>query len=160
MAQRNEVDDLLDGTLDDLADMPEFVVPHAGSYIADIVAFERKEINEKVGVELKLRFKELLEAADPSEVEESPQTMPIEASTMFFFYNDDGTKNELGQGQFKNIVAAMKEAVGGSTNSEVMANSVGAEVAVTTTVRVHKEDKKKALKEQRRYMGIKLLVPN
>ena len=145
----NDIDALLDGTLDDLADIPEFVVPNPGSWIAEIISFETKEINKMKSPELKLKFTELIEAADESL---EPQALPLEAGTLYSFFYEDGKPNEFAQGSFKEIIAALKPVVGGDKNSEVMANSKGAMVAVTTGVRLDKKDSTK------RYLQIKQLT--
>lgn len=135
-----DIDALLDGTLDDLADLPEWTVPNPGSYIAEVKSFEVKDINGQKSPEIKLLFTELIEAADESL---EPQTLPIEAGMLFMFFTKDGKPNEMGQGQFKEIIAALKPVVGGDKNSEVMANAKGAMVAITTGVRQDKNDKDK-----------------
>lgn len=155
MSNAAAVNALLDGTLDDIADLPEFVVPNAGTYEATILKFEPKEINEQTAIDFQLRFDNLLEAADGND---EPQTLPIEAGTAFFLLNDDGTPNELGQGQWKEVMKAISDHVEGTTNTEKMASAVGLQVVVTTGVRVHKEDKKKAKADQRRYMQLKQVI--
>lgn len=151
MSADSNLDMLLDGTLDDVADMPEFVIPNSGTYLTGVKSFGPKKVNDKTGIEIVLIFKELLEAADESA---DPQTLPIEASTMFFLTNDDGSANELGQGQWKMFLAVCAEITGESTPRSIMAASAGVDLIVTSSHRVHKDDKKKPVEDQRRYLKI------
>lgn len=150
----NEIDALLDGTLDDLADMPTFKVPLPGTYMASIVSFEVKDVNGVKCPEIKLNFRELLEAADGVREEAlAEQTLPLEASQLFTFYTKEGKPNEMGQGQFKECCGSLKEATGAEKNSEIMAASKGMDVAVTIKTRADKTDK------DRLYMTIVSLIP-
>lgn len=150
----NEIDALLDGTLDDLADMPTFKTPLPGTYMASIVSFEVRDVNGVKAPEIKLNFRELLEAADGvSETALAGQTLPIESSQLFTFFTKEGKVNEMGQGQFKETCGALKEATGCEKNSEIMAASKGMDVAVTIKTRADKNDKDKL------YMTIVSIIP-
>lgn len=152
MSQDQNIQALLDGTLDDVADLPEFIIPNAGTYLAEVKFFGAKKVNDKTGIEFAAVFKELLEPADAND---EPQQLPIEANTMFFLFNEDGTPNELGQGQWKELLKVCKEITGAEKNTEIMEQSKGIELILTTGVRVHKDDKKKPVDQQRRYLQIK-----
>lgn len=80
------LNDLLNGSLDDLPDMPAFVTWPAGAYRC-LVSCELKEIADKPVVEAKYTLKEVLEMASPDAV------VPVLGSTnseAFFLDNDLG----------------------------------------------------------------------
>lgn len=130
------IDDLLDGTLDDLADAPSFKPFPAGAHICKI-NWEVKKIGESPAVELKLTHVSTAELANEADV------MPAAGDTTsvaFILKKKDGTKNELGEGQWKEILASLKEGGLQGSNREVMAASEGMEVLVVTIVRTDKRD--------------------
>ncbi len=140
MSNAEQLAALLDGTLDDVADMPEFVNPNPGTWLVEVKKFSIEEINKQHVPKISLVFTELIEANDPA-VE--PQTLPIEANAAFFLYNEDGSANEFGQGNFKMFLAPLKEITGAGSNREVMEASVGAQLIVTTGLREDKKEKGK-----------------
>lgn len=151
MADLNvNIDDLLDGTLDDLADAPSFKPFAAGAHQCKL-NWEVTAINEIPTVKLKLTHVATLELVTDTDV------APVAGDTTevaFMLKKNDGTKNELGEGQWKAILASLKEGgVGGegATNREVMAASENMEVVVVTTVRVNKKDPQ----DIKYYTGIK-----
>ena len=124
------IDSLLDSTLDDLADLPEFLLAPSGAHRATIKSFVVKKIGEKQMPELTFTAIETVELADPTE--DQPLTPGTEYSVVF------GLDNEYGQGAFKEVMKALTPAVGGGSNREVMENSKGTEVL---TVMLKKADK-------------------
>ncbi|MND61131.1 hypothetical protein D3C80_523790 [compost metagenome] len=62
----------------------------------------------------------------------------------FLKYKDKQTQeivpNKVGQGQLKEILAVLAATFGGASPREIMANSEGANVAVTLKVRASKDD--------------------
>lgn len=124
------IDSLLDSTLDDLADLPEFLQAPTGAHRAIIESFDLKKIGEREMVELKFKAIETVELGNPTE--DQPMTPGAEYSVVF------NLENEYGQGNFKEVMKALTPSVGGGSNREVMANSKGTEVL---TVMVRKEDK-------------------
>ena len=123
------IDSLLDGTLDDLADMPEFKVYPAGAHRV-IISFEKKEINKHPAIELKCKLLETVELSDPSEVQPEVGT---ESSVAFML------DNELGQGKFKEILKVLSAHLGTVRPSEIMEQAKDMEVLVVTKVRQNKE---------------------
>ena len=123
------LDALLDMSLDDLADLPEFKVFPAGAHKCTM-ELTSKEINGTPAIELKLKLIETIELADPSEQAMAEGT----ESSVAFMLN-----NELGQGKFKAIAKILAGHFGCSTVAEVIEQSKGAEVLAVTKTRQNKE---------------------
>ena len=85
---------LLDSTLDDLADLPEFKTFQPGAHKVTI-NWEEKVINEHPSVEMKMKLIETLELADASGTPDAPGT---ETSVAFML------DNEIGQGKLKEVL--------------------------------------------------------
>lgn len=129
-----DIDSLLDGTLDDIADLPEFKPFPAGMHQVSIV-MTQKEINKKPSIELAMTYVEPMELSDPSDV--PPKAG--DTSNLVFFLD-----NELGQGQFKEVIKALKPVYGtNGSNRDTMNESAGAVVAVVTKLRKDKNDETK-----------------
>ncbi len=144
-----DIDSLLDGTLDDLADMPAFKPFTPGTHVA-ILKLEIKKIGENQAVEAGFKHKETIEQADPTA---TPVTPGDETSVLFFLKHPSQQAVELGQGQFKEIMKAAAEKFGPNTNRELMAQANGSEVTIVTGLR---EDKKKG----KTYTSLTALVFN
>lgn len=132
------VDAILDGTLDDLADMPEFKPFPAGTHavtlkIVDKTA-KKDRVNGHPGFEFKMTAVETIELADSSE---TPLVAGAETSVLYLL------DNEIGQGAFKNVMKAAVEAFGPKTNRELLADLQGATVAVVTRLRENKDKTRK-----------------
>lgn len=134
MNQNQSIDSILDSTLDDLADLPEFKPFPAGAHRC-IFNWESKTINNKPCVELKFVAIETIESSDPQEaVVNEGQTTNI----LLMLRNNDGGKNEISEGQLKLVVAALKPTFGGDTNGQTLEAARGAEVLLVSKVRVNK----------------------
>lgn len=123
------LDSMLDVSLDDIADLPEFLVLPAGAYRATI-NFEAKKINEHPAVEAKLTVLEVLELAAP---DATPPEAGAESSVAYMM------DNEFGQGNFKKLVKPLCEQHGLTNLSQVIAASQGMEVVVVTKQRKNKD---------------------
>lgn len=123
------IDSLLDASLDDLADLPEFKVFPAGAHQC-IISFEKKQIGTHPAVEAKLRMIATVELADPAEVAPEAGT---ESSVAYML------DNEFGQGNFKKLMKPLQEHFGLSKVSEILEAAAGLEVLVVTKVRQNKE---------------------
>jgi hypothetical protein len=132
----NDMDNLLDGTLDDLADMPEFKPFPAGAHRATIQWDYSKFAAEKI-VELKITAIETVELANP---EDTPVKAGDTTNQRLMFLKKDKTPNEIAQGQFKNLIKPLTEHFGTANNRETMDASNGAEVLVITKIRADKRD--------------------
>ena len=123
------IDNLLDATLDDLADIPSIQIYPACVHKATI---SFKIDDKKSAVQVGFTYVEPLELSDPTAV--AP-----EAGSKNGLYlglkKKDGTPNEYAQGSLKMIATAMKERFPGNSTREVLEAAEGAEVAIVTKVR-------------------------
>lgn len=129
------VDSILDGTLDDLADLPAFKPFPPGAHRC-IFNWESKVINGKPCVEIKLTAIETVESSDPQGAVVTPEQS---TNVLLMLRNNDGTKNEISEGQLKMVVAALKDTFPGATNGETLEAAKGAEVLAVTKIRVNKQ---------------------
>lgn len=132
---------ILDQQLEDLADLPEFLVPPAGSYIMRIKDFSVKEIAGKEAAEVKLvvvSTQELTNPVDESTPETKAHTYPVAdgTETSLAFMLD----NEFGVGNLKRFTTPIAAALFVSTTRDAMEGSKGMELFMTTKVRVAKKD--------------------
>lgn len=137
-----EMDDLLDMTLDDLADMPEFKPFPIGGYILAL-EFSEKKINDIDSVELKLTVVEIAELNNPEDV---PPKAGDSTNVLFMLKKKDDNgklvKNELGQGQLKEILKVLAPAFpDAKTPREIMNAAKGFNVMGITNIRENKKDK-------------------
>ncbi len=121
------LDALLDGTLDDLADVPVFETFHAGAHK---VTINWKKVDKKPAYSLCLTLIETVELAN---AEDTPQKPGTQTSVMFML------DNEYGQSAFRKIIASLAEHFGAGTNREILEKSEGAEVVAVTKKRANKE---------------------
>jgi hypothetical protein len=129
------IEDLMDASIDDLKDLPPFIVPPVGHYKLQ-VSLERKVVNTHPCVEAQFVVQETLELKNLAEA-------PVENGTKFStLYTMD---NEFGQGNFKLFLAPLLEGLGlqGKKVSEVVASVKNVVIAATVKQRPDKEDKDK-----------------
>lgn len=124
-----DINSILDGTLDDLADLPEFKPFPAGTHRVSI-RWEQKVINKHPGFELKMKAIETMELANASDA-------PLEAGTEtgVLFLLD----NEIGQGNFKKMLSSLASHYGAKPNRALIEESQNAEVLVITKQRQNKD---------------------
>ena len=127
------MDDLLDATLDDLEDLPEFKPYPAGAHQV-LATFSQKEINKSAAIELSFKLVSTLELADPQD--EQPAEGAT-ASTMFLL------DNEFGRGNLKKCATPFGEALGLSTIREIIEEVKDVECVILTSIRTDKNDKDK-----------------
>lgn len=121
------LDALLDGTLDDLADVPGFQTYPVGAHKCVI---NWKKVDKKPAYSLQLTAIETVELTDPNDTPLAAGTM---TSVMFML------DNEYGQTAFRKVIAALSEYYGAGSNREIMEKSEGAECLVVTKKRSNKE---------------------
>ena len=124
------LDNLLDATLDDLEDLPEFTPFKPGAHKVT-ASFEEKEINDKQSVELSFVLIETLELADSQEEKDAPGHI----SSIAFMLD-----NEYGRGNLKKCAVPFGEALGLSTIREIVEGVKDVECLILTTVRKDKQD--------------------
>jgi hypothetical protein len=125
---------LLDGTLDDLADTPEFKPFPVGTHKV-VITLAQKEINKKPAFEMKIKALETIELANPNE--DAPLANGDETSIAFLL------DNEYGQGDLKKVLRAAAEKFGAKSNRELIEDVQNAEVAIITGLRSNKDKTQK-----------------
>lgn len=136
----DNISSLLDANLDDLADLPEFVVPPAGAYNATIVSIEEKKIGEHPAVEMKFKLMETMELANATDAPVAPGT---ETSVSFML------DNEFGVGAMKAALKPLQMATGATTARETMEAAKGMSILLVTKVRSGKGEN-----ADKKYLGI------
>ncbi len=124
------LDDILDSSIEDLADLPEFAVFPNGVHRV-IISFEQKEVNKHPSVELKMKAVETVELANPAT--DTPLTAGAESSVLFML------DNEFGQGKFKQIAKVLAATLNTSTLKDTIEQAAGMEVQVVCKVRQNKD---------------------
>jgi len=124
------LDSILDSSIDDLADLPEFAVFPNGVHKV-IIDFESKEVNKHPCVEMKMKAIETIELANPAA--DTPLEAGAESSVLFML------DNEFGQGKFKAIVKTLAGALGTNKISETVEAAKGMEVQAVCKVRQNKD---------------------
>lgn len=139
----DSIDDILDGTLDDLKDMPEFKPFPVGLHKC-IVNFETKEVAGFPGVEISLKLQETMEMSDP---EAAPAAAGDETSTFYFLKHKNPKTAELGQGKLKLILMAIRDSFPGATTvRDLLKEGSGGTYVVATGVRDGKKEEGKTTK--------------
>ena len=123
------IDSLLDGTLDDLADAPEFKPFPAGTHKVTITIVQKK-IGTHPAFELAMKAVETIELANSDDT-----PLATGATTSEAFMMD----NELGQGNFKKILKSLADHFGAKSNRDLIAEAQNLEVLVVTKVRQNKD---------------------
>lgn len=130
MSQNLDLDSILDSSIDDLADLPEFAVFPNGVHRV-LINWESKEVNKHPCMELKMKAIETVELANPAADE--PLVAGTESGVLFML------DNEFGQGKFKTLIKILAAATGTSKISEAVEASNGMEVQVVCKVRQNKD---------------------
>ena len=126
-----DLDSILDSSIDDLADLPEFGVYPSGVHRV-IINWESKQVNNHPSMELKMKLIETVELANPgTDAAVEPGT---ESSCLFML------DNTFGQGNFKEIMKALAPACGTAKISETVEASNGMEVSVVIATKPDKKD--------------------
>lgn len=132
------LDNLLDGTLDDLADLPEFKPFPVGTHRVNLSMVDKTAKDKQVGghpaYEARMKYIELMEAAEPDAV------APVAGSEDSVLYMLD---NEFGQGALKKILAAAAAHFGAKPNRVLLNEDLqNVEVLVVTKQRQNKDKTK------------------
>ena len=143
----SDMTSLLDGTLDDIDDLPEFKPFPAGAHRCRATFSLKDGIPNHEGShpELELTLIETLEFADPQagEPENNPPKAGDKCSSLFFL------DNEFGAGMFKKMAKPFGAALGLNSNRDIVEQVTDIEVIVITSL---KEDKKDP---DKKYLNIK-----
>jgi hypothetical protein len=126
----SDLDTLLDATLDDLEDLPEYNTYPPGAHKV-LATLESKEINKKPAIELSFKYLEVIELEGTGAVAPSAGD---ESSTLFFL------DNPYGRGNLKVTLAAFQEFTGGTTNREIVEGVKDVECVILTSYGKNKND--------------------
>ena len=114
-----DIDSLLDGTLDDLADTPEFALYPIGAHKCTIHWDLKAKIGEKTMTKLLCKGIATVEKANAEDADISAG----QETTILF-----DLKNEYGQGAFKKVLSGIATKFPGKSNRELIELSEGMEV--------------------------------
>jgi hypothetical protein len=129
----SDLDNLLDATLDDLEDLPEFKPFAAGAHSVK-ASFEGKDVGGKSCIELSFVMIEVLELADPATPEKDIPKEGDQSSTLFFL------DNEYGRGNLKKCAAPFAEALNLTSIRDVVEQVKDVECALISTITTDKHD--------------------
>lgn len=144
IAQTMDMDDLLDATIDDLADAPEFKPFPAGIHKVTLKT-EFKDVGEWKNVpNITLIGIETMELSDPNKDEAIKEKDSTSVAFVFKRKEESGAivSNEFAQGQFKALMQNLKDGgVPGNSNREIFEAANNMEVLAVTGIREDKRDK-------------------
>lgn len=123
--------DILDSTLDDLADLPSNAAFPAGAHNATMfLSAPAPKAGKKQQVVAKFKYKDNIELANPTDAVPNPDD---ECTIFISLYKKDGDKNEFGEGQVKQLLAPLKAAgLTGNTRELIEATKLGVDVMIVT----------------------------
>lgn len=130
MSENIDIDNLLDSTLDDLEDLPEFKPYPAGVHRVQ-VSLETKEVGGHPSVEVACKLLETAELANPTS-----DTVPADGSEASMLCMLD---NEFGRGALKLVAKPIGEALGTGVIREVIEQAKDIECMIVTSVRKNKD---------------------
>ena len=141
----DDMDDLLDMTLDDIADLPEFRPFTPGGHTATLT-LERKKIGDHPAVEANFKLIETIEYSEPSDAEYDEtdpdavdnRNKPGAESSCAFMLD-----NEFGLGFLKELCKPLAAHFGVNKLSEIINETKDVEVAIVTKIRTDKKDSSK-----------------
>ena len=132
------MDSLLDGTLDDIADLPEFKNFEAGAHRVT-ASWSLKEItNHGMCPEVKFTLQETMEKADE---QAASGAAGDECSALFML------DNEFGAGKFKATIAPFAAALGLSQPRAIIEAAQGVDCVIITGLRADKKNPDKVYLE-------------
>ena len=149
---------LLDSTVDDLADLEKFTPVPAGTHKFQI-EFKKTDSTEFLEIRMGLKVTETIEMKDSSQ---EPPEPGKETSQLFRLANADGSPIQgnngkimtFGQGQLKEVLLQLQPVFGGNTLQEVMDNANGGTVIAAVGIRPNKND------PDQLFNTIKAIVPD
>lgn len=142
------LDSLLDTSLEDLADAPTWQEYPPGVHRVIVEEIEQFKVDDdkskdgpKAGIKIKFKGIETVEAQDPEKVITPEQVTFVS----FFLLHPNETVRNMGQGGFKEIMAATAAQFGAGTNRELMEKLKGSEVLIATDLRKDKKNDREYL---------------
>ena len=133
------LDQLLDGTIDQLADKPEFKPYPAGAHVVTTFFTEKKYGADKkeAGIEEKFKYVEVGELANPDE-DVAPKAGD-EGMLSLNLTSKDEFQREFAQGTLKEILKALAAKFGNKSPRELMEEGKGQQAIIVTTLRSNKD---------------------
>lgn len=133
----SDMADILDGTLDDLADLPEFR-PYPNGAHKVTITMERKQEDGKDRMHIKMVAQETIELVNPKKnPEDEKGDLPLEKGAVAVVMLD--LKNEFGQGRLKDIMKAYAAVHGNKSLRELVEIAQNSDAIVVTSQRPNKE---------------------
>lgn len=143
-AKLDAMSSLLDGTLDDIEDLPGFIQLPTGAYKVKLAeGFRHKIINAKPGIDLPMTVVEVIELGNP---EQAVEVKVGDVATLAWMMD-----NETGKGFFKEAIRPIYTFLNAKSYNEAMTNAKGLEIIIVVA-RVHNKEK------QRDFMQLKKLT--
>lgn len=127
----NDFDNILDATLDDLADLPEQKAFPAGVHKATMfITLPPPKPGKKQMIVAKFAHQEAIELVNPADTSPNPGD---EATIFIHIYTKEGKANEIGQGQLKMLLKPLQEAgLSGNTRELIEQTKPGVDVIIVT----------------------------
>jgi hypothetical protein len=148
-----DLDALLAGTVDDLADVPSIANWAPGAYVASLSMKLENNLKDKktVGVKSTFVLKEVAELSNP----DSTAPNPGDKFTLIdFLIHPKETVAEMGQGAFKEKAKVLNERFGSRQNAVVVEETQDIEVLIVTGLRTVEAQGDKPARE---YMALKAM---
>jgi hypothetical protein len=124
---------ILDGTLDDIEDLPGFLVFPSGAYLVELhQGLNKKAIANHPAVEMAMKCIEVKELADPNDADKQPKIGDV--CTIAFMLD-----NEFGRGNLKKVLEPIGERLGIKANSQIVEASKGIKALVVIKKTENKE---------------------
>lgn len=125
---------ILDGTLDELNDLPGFKVPPTGAYVVSIVSNLIKKVgNHENTVEAKFKIIDIMEVSEQN-VPEAEAPLPEDEFNVLFM-----TDNDTGEGFLKEYLKVLGPVVGSTKTREILEMSKGMKLMVVVSRKYNKE---------------------
>lgn len=116
---------ILDGTLDDIDDLPGFLVFPSGAYLIELAkGLEKKAIGAHPAVEMAMTCLEVKELANAT-ADEANKPKIGDICTAAYMLD-----NPMGQGKLKEVLKPIGDKLGLSKNSEIMGASKGVKALI------------------------------
>ena len=125
-----DVNDILDATLDDLEDLPEYKAYPPGAHRVKL-SMEIKEVNDKQVVEASFTYIEAVELADQQ------AEVPAEGSQANILCHLD---NEFGRGTLKLLATPVGKALNTASTRDTIEQCTDIECLIVTAYKKNKDD--------------------
>ncbi len=144
MADTFDFDALLDKSIDDLADLPEFKVPDTGMYKLTVQA-STKIINDKPAVQVDVTVREVVELVDTTIPEADRAKNGDKFNLLFILKNDKGEDMEISWGRLKEFSQPFQTHFNEGHLGKLLSGPLAQPVDITAKIvkKARKDDKEK-----------------